>query len=64
MVVFGVVGDDDYAAPAVEVASPKKAQKVPCGQCIEAVEFARKNEFAVAKAHGTEIANALARGVM
>jgi hypothetical protein len=64
VVVFGVVCNDDDAASAIEAAALKETQEVPCAHRIKAVEFARKNEFAVAKTHSAEIANALARGVM
>ena len=64
VVVFRVVGYDDHAAPAIEAAALKQAQKVPRGHRIKAVELARKNEFAVAKTHCAEVANALARRVM
>jgi hypothetical protein len=58
----------DLYAPSPPEAGETKASQALLRFCslllVEAVQFARKNEFAVAKAHGTEIANALARGVM
>jgi hypothetical protein len=64
VVIFGVVGNDDHAAPAIETAALKQTQEVPCGHGIKAVEFARKNEFAIPKSYCAEVANTLARGVM
>jgi len=64
VVVFRVVSNDDHATPAFNAAALKETQEIPGAHCIKAVKLARKHEFAVAKAHRAEIANALARGVM
>lgn len=60
MVISGVVGDDDHPAAGPGADSAKMAQKLPAGLGVEASLGLGGAQFAVPKADGAKIADALA----
>ena len=64
VVVSGIVGNDDHAAPALVSTALDQAQESPDRHRIKTVGFAREEELAVPKAHRAEIAHALSGGVV
>src|SRR5690348_17209350 len=64
VVVFGIIDNDDHAAPALVRPALEQLQESPDRQGIKTVGLAREEEFAVPQAHRAEIAHALAGGMV
>lgn len=62
VVVFGIVDNDDHAAPALVRPALEQLQERPGRHRIKTVGFAGEEEFAVPQAHRAKIARALAFG--
>jgi len=60
VVVFGVIGDDQHAAPRSGADALQLLEEVPAGLCVEALALATEDEAPVVQAHGTKVTHTLA----
>jgi len=64
VVVFGIVGNHHHAPGRSGGGSPKVFQKPPASDGVEFARLTPEEQFAVAQAHGAEIADTPSRGMV